>query len=382
MRIVAFGLLLSIAAGSAVWAEDESADSKAADLKKLRTTIESLRTELGEVRGQHDELLTELRSTEEDIAKLNRQLNERSESLRGQTEKLTELQRGKQTQQTDLAAQQRALAGQIRAAYLIGRQEYLKVLLNQENPAKIGRTLVYYNYFNRTRTEHIQSLAAGVVQLEALEQTIKNQLASIEQLRATQNEQKQVLERSQQTRTEVLAKLSNKIRSKEQDLQHAVEDERQLRKLLPKLQQALSNIPTEPGERLPFERLKGRLPWPAQGPIVVSYGSPRMAGAMKWQGVLIGADTGQEVKAISYGRVAFADWLRGFGLLIIIDHGNGYMSLYGHNQSLLKHTADWVESGEVIASVGDSDERDGHGLYFEIRHQGDPANPVLWCKKQ
>jgi septal ring factor EnvC (AmiA/AmiB activator) len=377
-------LLLLAVIGPVAWAVDEGSGSgRAAELKKLRSSIETLRKELGEVRGQHDDLRSELRSTEDEIVTLKQQLEERDASLRVQADKVAALQRNKQTQQDNLAAQQRALAGQVRAAYLIGRQDYLKILLNQEDPARLGRTLVYYDFFNRKRTQYIRTLAADVSQIESLEQAIKHRLAGITRLQAIQNEQKQVLERSQQTRKKVLAKLDSDIRSKERNLQRVVEDEERLRTLLPKLQDALSGIAAEPGvDRSSFKLLKGKLPWPAQGPLLVSYGSSRMAGAMKWQGVLIGADAGQDVKAISHGRVAFADWLRGFGLLIIVDHGDGYMSLYGHNQSLHKRAADWVEAGEVIASVGDTGERDQPGLYFEIRHQGNPANPVLWCKKE
>ncbi|MEO5702333.1 MAG: peptidoglycan DD-metalloendopeptidase family protein [Gammaproteobacteria bacterium] len=381
LRLILLPLLLAGSIASAAPAvDDENYKAKAADLEKLRTQIEALRANLNKAHGQHDTVTKQLRATEQDIARLSRDLQQRDAELQAQTQRLAELESDRHVQQDALAKQRRALGAQIRATYMIGRQEYLKILLNQQNPATIGRSLIYYDYFNRARMQRISGLAADLAQLDSLEQTVKQQVVEVEGLRAAQLQGKQALENSQQTRLVLRAQLDAEIQSKDQELQRLVEDQQQLEELLPKLQQALAAIPEEPGDREPFERFKGKLPWPITGPILISYGSPRMDGAMKWQGVVIGARAGQEVHAVSHGRVAFADWLRGFGLLMIIDHGNGYMSLYGQNQSLDKATGDWVEAGDIIANVGNED-GDDSGLYFEIRHQGEPSNPALWCKK-
>lgn len=159
-------------------------------------------------------------------------------------------------------------------------------------------------------------------------------------------------------------------------------DEKALVKLLIQLQQTLENMPMGEGTRKNFAQQKGKLPWPTKGKLVIRYGSSRQVGNLKWQGIMIRASQGQNIKAVSHGRVAFADWLRGFGLLIILDHGDGFMSLYGHNQSLLKETGDWVDPGEPISTAGDSGGQSKTGLYFEIRKNGKPVNPMRWCRKQ
>jgi septal ring factor EnvC (AmiA/AmiB activator) len=379
--VLVFSLLANGIAAADPPIDDATYKTKAADLEKLRTQIDALRGNLIEAHGQHDALNEQLRAAEQDIVRLAQNLAQRDGELRIQTAKLTELQTARQVQQDALAKQRNALGEQMRATYMIGRQEYLKVLLNQQNPATIGRSLIYYDYFNRARTQRISNLATQLAQLDGLEQTVKQQVNEVEKLRAAQLDGKQALENSQQMRRVLLAQLNAEIQNKDQELQRLVEDQRQLEELLPKLLQALAAIPQEPGDREPFDRLKGKLPWPIIGPILNSYGSARMDGAMQWQGVVIGAREGQQVHAVSYGRVAFADWLRGFGLLMIIDHGDGYMSLYGQNQSLDKTTGDWVEAGDVIANVGSGENNDSSGLYFEVRHQGEPSNPALWCKK-
>ncbi len=379
--ILLISLLVSAAVLAASPVDDTNYKLKAADLEKLRTQIESLRANLEAVHGQHDAVESQLRTVEQAIAGFSRNLEQRNTELQVQTEKLAGLEAARQVQQDALAKQRHVLSEQIRATYMIGRQEYLKILLNQQNPATVGRSLIYYDYFNRARTQHISGLATKLAQLDSLEQAIKQQVGALEKLRTEQFQGKQALENSQQLRLGLLAQLNAEIHSKDQELQRLIEDQQQLEELLPKLQQALMAIPEEPGDREPFNSLKGKLPWPVIGPILNSYGSPRMEGAMKWQGVVIGAREGQQVYAVSHGRVAFADWLRGFGLLLIIDHGDGYMSLYGQNQSLDKTVGDWVETGEIVANVGSSDSDGNPGLYFEIRHQGEPANPDLWCEK-
>ncbi|MEO5573892.1 MAG: peptidoglycan DD-metalloendopeptidase family protein [Gammaproteobacteria bacterium] len=380
-------LLLSFLLCGSVAAADPASDdanykTKSADLETLRTQIDALRANLQKTHGQHDAVNKQLQVAEQDIARFSQELAQRDTELQMQTKRLAELQTARQLQQDALIKQRAALSAQMRATYVIGRQQYLKALLNQQNPATIGRSLIYYDYFNRARTQHISGLAAELAQVDALELTVKQQLAEVAKLSAAQRDGKQALEDSQQRRRQLLAQLGAEIQNKNQELQRLIEDQRQLEELLPKLQQALANVAPEPGDRKPFVSLKGELSWPVIGPILNSYGSPRMEGAMKWQGVVIGARAGQQVQAVSYGRVAFADLLRGFGLLMIIDHGDGYMSLYGQNQSLGKITGDWVEAGDVIANVGSSAADSSAGLYFEIRHQGEPSNPALWCKKE
>ena len=287
----------------------------------------------------------------------------------------------KTTPESQKAMKDLLVASQVRAAYAMGRQEYLKILLNQENPATVGRVVTYYDYLNKARSERIDSLGKTIKQLEQVRNEVEAETRRLSELREKRRQEKLALEQSRQEREQVIAQLKHEINSQDKRLAGMLQDEQQLKALIRALADALEDIPAEPGNRKPFGTLKGKLKWPARGPVLISYGSPRKLGKLRWQGVMIGAREGQEVHAVAGGRVAFADWLRGYGLMIIIDHGDGYMSLYGQNQSLYKETGDWVEAGEAIASVGDSGGVDQVGLYFEIRKDGHPTDPVRWCRR-
>ena len=268
----------------------------------------------------------------------------------------------------------------MRAAFVIGRQGFLKLLLDQRDPGAVSRNLRYYDYFNRARARRIHAVTKELDRIDTLRASIAHQMDALHRLQARQRQEKGSLQDQQRARGEVLAKVNARIKTRSQRLARMVDNEHRLETLLQRLRQALSDIPDTAGN-LPFRRLKGRLQWPSKGTIENRFGDSRRLGNLKWHGVLIDAGMGADVHAVYHGRVAFADWLRGFGLLIIIDHGDGYMSLYGHNQSLYKEVGDWVETGEVIASVGNSGGRNHPGLYFEIRHNGVPTNPVLWCRR-
>jgi len=354
---------------------------KEAELKQLRQRIASLQQELETVRGRYDSLRKELRRSERLIGKLSRKLRQLDEELGKQQEKMAELQKRAGQLQQSVAAQRHHLAGQIRASYAMGRQEYMKILLNQENPSTVGRVMTYYDYLNKARTERIQALGRTIRELEQIQGELEAHTEQLRSLREQRAREKGELEASRGEREKVMRQLKAQIKDKDQYLSGMMRDEQELKELIRALSEALEDIPAEPGNRKPFGKLKGKLKWPVSGPLVASYGSQRKVGKLTWQGVMIGAKSGQEVRAVSHGRVAFADWLRGYGLLIIIDHGDGYMSLYGHNQSLYKETGDWVEPAEVIATVGDSGGHDSTGLYFEIRKDGQPSNPVRWCRR-
>jgi len=355
--------------------------AKEAELKQLRQRITVLQQDLNKVRGRYDALRGELRRIESKIGNISRSLNELGEQLRTQQAKLQQLRQRQGKLAASVAEQRQHLGAQIRASYAMGRQEYLKILLNQENPATVGRMLTYYDYLNKARSERIDQLNQSLKELEQVRAQLESEAAKLRALRDERQQQRDALNASRQDRKQVVEQLHDEIQDKDQRLGGMLQDEEQLKALINALSEALEDIPAEPGNRKPFGNLKGKLKWPTKGPLLVSYGSPRKLGKLVWQGVMIGAHAGQEVRAISYGRVAFADWLRGYGLLIIIDHGDGYMSLYGHNQSLYRETGDWVEPGEVIATVGDSGGQDQTGLYFEIRKNGKPSNPVRWCRR-
>jgi septal ring factor EnvC (AmiA/AmiB activator) len=180
----------------------------------------------------------------------------------------------------------------------------------------------------------------------------------------------------------LLAALEREIGAKDRRLKALVEDEARLQRVLATLRRALADLPRGFDAEKPFPTQRGHLPWPASGSVKAAFGARRGVGELKWNGILIAAPEGRAVHAVHRGRVAFADWLRGFGLLMIVDHGDGYMSLYGHNQHLLKEVGEWVEAGEAVASVGASGGRAESGLYFEIRHDGRPVDPVRWLARR
>ncbi len=358
----------------------DTPQDKAAQLDKLRETIRQLRDSLETVRTRYDRLRSELRRIEQRIDGLRRSIEGLDHQLLEQGKKLHALQRRRSQLHTDLAEQRRILGQQLRTSYAIGRQEYLKLLLNQEDPAALGRVLKYYEYFHRDRAAQIDQLKTKLSQLVEIQLAIRDESRTLAELRAEQLSEKQALETTQRQRSRLVAQLQQEIQNKDQQLARLIEDEKRLNQLVTSLHETLSDIPSSADSAEPFRQLRGKLSWPVRGRLSASYGSQRKVGGLRWRGVMIDAQRGSPVRAIAHGRVAYADWLRGYGQLIILDHGDGYMSLYGHNQRLHKETGEWVARGESIAQVGNSGGREHSGLYFEIRRHGRPRDPVAWCR--
>ena len=353
---------------------------KEAELQKLRDIITHLRSDLGQVRDQFDLLNAELRKIERNIGEINRSITKLDQQLADSGRRLNEFQRRHDKLEHHITEQRRYLAVQVRAAYLMGRQEHLKILLNQEDPATIARMMTYYDYLNRARSERIQAIHTTLDELDRVKNTIKGENDRLSALRNRREKEKQELEAKGGERKAVLSDIKGEINSKDEQLGQLLRNEEKLVSLIKTLTEALADIPAEPGNRKPFAELRGHLTWPTRGKMLVHYGSQRKSSALRWQGVMIGGQSGQAVRSISHGRVAFADWLRGYGLLMIIDHSDGYMSLYGHNQTLYKEAGDWVDSDEVVAAVGNSGGQEDIALYFEIRENGQPVNPARWCQ--
>ncbi len=360
-------------------APDARRREKVEELARLRERIKSLQEHLDSVRSRHDALRSELRDTETRIAAQARALERLEGEIGEHRKELARLQSERRHYRQQLAVQRKLLAEQVRAAYAIGRQEYLKMLLNQEEPAAVGRMLRYYDYFHRARSQQIDAARATLQQLAAVQTRIQDETAALQEKRARQARDKAALEGAYADRSRVMTRLDRDLHDKGAELARLRADEKRLGDLVERLKQVLADIPPEAGNQRPFAQLRGKLPWPVAGRVEPLFGKPRGVGGVRWKGVRIDAREGREVRAVSRGRVAFADWLRGYGMLIIIDHGDGYMSLYGHNQTLYKETGDWVEAGERIAAVGRSGGQERTALYFEIRHNGRPANPARWC---
>ncbi len=361
----------------AIEGADTSIDEQSRRLEALRSRITTVETEMKVASTKLDALTEELRSSELAIARAAKQLEAIKRAITAKAGSLEELKRTKQAHQKELKAQKEALAKQLRLAYLMYRQDYLKLLLNQEDPVLIGRGLAYHSYYNRLWTQRIVAVRTKLKEIDSLEKLFQMETEKLQQLQQEQQTKLQEIERYRSLRKGIIAKLKREITSQDQELKALREDEKRIEILIRSL---ASRREAEPGGRS-FAGLKGQLPWPSQGRITGRYGSPKKAGSLKWQGVFIEAEPGTAIQAVNEGKVVFADWFLNLGLLIIIDHGEGYMSLYAHNQALYVTKGNWVKRGDTIASVGDSGGSNVNGLYFEIRHQGVPVNPMLWCQR-
>ncbi|MDX9739633.1 MAG: peptidoglycan DD-metalloendopeptidase family protein [Gammaproteobacteria bacterium] len=363
--------------------------AQAADEARERQRLEDLRREIGKLsdtlsgdRDRQAKLREELRKSETEIGRLSRTVRELEERRRVGAAELARLEEERKRADAELAGQRQALERQLVAAYAMGHESHLKIIFNQQDPSRLGRTLQYYEYFNQARIERMESFRVAAEGIAALRAGILEEQEKLEALRAERAQQLAALGEQRETRQRTLARLEHDITSRERRLEALREDERSLTALVDRLRETIRDLP--PGFDLPgnasFASLKGKLPWPVQGKIAARFGTSREVERMNWRGTLIDAEEGAEVRSIHSGRVVFADWMRGFGLLVIVDHGGGYMSLYGHNQSLYKAVGDRVRAGEVIATVGSSGGQARSGLYFEIRHKGVPDNPAVWCR--
>jgi septal ring factor EnvC (AmiA/AmiB activator) len=359
--LLSAALLLSLAIHTGTAFADE-AKEQAARLQQLRERISSLKNELGDMRGRQAALQRELESTDKSIGEAAagmRQLKQQKAESQARLDQLEEERR-------------------VQRAALQERQEQVKLLLNQEDPATVSRMLAYHGYFTRSRNDRIQALRTTLAGLAVTGQDIIAQQERLDGLLQQQHEVAGQLADGQDERSRVLAKLQLQMKGKAQELAQLERDEQRLHKLVESLQQALRDIPPAVTESRSLHELKGRLWWPVAGHISMQYGSRQAGGKLISRGVRIKAQAGADVRAIAKGRVAYADWLRGFGLLLIIDHGKDYMSLYGNNQTLFKEVGEWVEGNEVIATVGSSGGQASAGLYLELRKKGRPFNPAPW----
>jgi len=380
-------LLLALAAVAAAPPAAAQAERKAtpkqkeAELKRVNERIERVRKSVNADVEKRDRLGAQLRDAELSIQDARRQL----EGLRAQRiaseARLRDLERERERREAELAAERGALAGQLRAAYVNGRHEQLRLLLNQEDPAAVGRMLAWYGYFGRARAGRIESISDQLEHLALVRERIAAEGDRIKGLEARREQELESLRGAQERRTRAVASIEQQIKSQGGQLKRLESQARGLEKLIADLRKALANPPV--AKKAPFEPLKGRLPWPVQqGKVLARFGQPRAGGSLRWQGMLIGTDRGARVRAPYAGRVAYADWLPGMGLMIVLDHGGGYLSLYGHNDELFRKVGEPVAAGDVIGSVGDSGGNDQSALYFEVRRGREPVNPEIWLQRR
>ncbi|MDN3652407.1 peptidoglycan DD-metalloendopeptidase family protein [Thalassotalea ponticola] len=345
------------------------------DLNVVKQQIESQKQELKQSNSQIADLQEQLKKDDIAIAKSAQKLNKTKQQLQLTQQKIGDLKQQQKQLNANKAQQEQLLGEQLRSAYSSGHHDYLKLLLNQQKPEQVQRTLTYYTYVNDARIDSIGAFTKTIEQLADVEQQQQEQANKLTKLVEQQQQQQQELVAQQAGREQTIASLNAKIRGSKQRLNKLENEERSLIKTLAKLQAQLQKQTELNG----LSKLKRKLKWPVKGRIAHSFGTKKQ-GYLRWKGVMMRAPVGRDVNAVYNGTVLFADWLKGYGLVIVIDHGDGYMSLYGHNQTLLKNVGERVEVGEPIALVGQSGGLNQSGVYFEIRHQGKPVNPSYWCR--
>jgi murein hydrolase activator len=349
-----------------------------AELRALREKINRVTQQVSRDALERDRLSGSLRAAELSVGQARGDLGRANRQYADRSARRSALAQSRLQQQQALVNERAALAGQLRVAYMIGREEPLKLLLNQQDPLHSGRLFAYYGYFGRARAEQIAQIQAQVQRLDELDVELAQQQSELANLKAAQQQQLSQLERARNDRQQVLASLTAAARTREQSLARLKSQQADLEGLLRELNRSLKSVPP-PDNATAFGRSRGQLPWPVAGRVTAQYGETRASG-VKWEGVVIATDRDAPVRAVSAGRVVYADWLPGLGLLVIIDHGEGYLSLYGHNDRLLKASGEAVAAGEAIAAAGDTGGRAAPELYFEIRRGGKPVNPAPWFK--
>jgi murein hydrolase activator len=348
-----------------------------ARLQAVRSQIALITRQVSRGQAERDRLTQQLRATEESVGQAQAALDGLRQQRAASAAQRSQLEAQKRQREADLASTRSALAGQLRAAYLIGREEPLKLLLNQGDPARAGRMFVYYSYFGRARALQIQAIEADLQRIGQLDAQLQAQDAKLANLQQAQQAQVSALQQARSQRMQVLASISAQTRTRSARLARLRRQQTGLESLLAQLRRATASLPAEDLGNSPFAHLRGRLLRPVTGRIIQSYGQER-AGGLKWQGDLFATVRDAPVHAVSQGRVVYADWLAGLGLLIIIDHGDGYMSLYGHNARLYESVGQRVVAGQTIAEAGDSGGSARPELYFEIRKAGKPLDPRAW----
>ena len=344
-------------------------------LDAVRAEIRRIADEQRETTTRRSDVTADLRTQELKIAQTAKDLRALDQKLVAQQGRVDALVARRDALETSLSTQREALAALLRSAYALGRHEELRLLLMQDDVDSVSRLLAYYRYFERARVGEIDQLLKDLEALAQVQQSLEQETAQLKASREAREGDVRELNAERDERRQVLATLEANLKDQQSRLAALGRDEKGLLALLEKLRDIFADIPKQIAGAEPFAQMRGRLAWPLKGSAQSSTGETGDS-----HGVLIAAAEGGEVRAISHGRVVFADWLRGYGLLLIVDHGDTYLSLYGCNETLLKDVGDWVDAGDVIATSGASGGRKTPGLYFELRHDGKPMDARAWLR--
>ena len=371
-------LVTSMLLAYACAADTRSVTEKSSQLDKLRNRISTLQQSLTDTRHKKSQAVEAVRAIERQISETLRELKRLDQQIELQQVALKKLRADRARRTSLLSGHRQRLLREIRSGYAMGKQQTIKLLFNQQDTAQLGRMLSYYGYFSKARASTISEINHQLAALRQTETDITGRLATLEGLQLQQLAEREHHEQQVRERKLVVGKLSKALTEQGGRLSRMEADEKQLAELIASLRQALADIPEQRQQGL-FKNLKGKMSWPASGTLKKPFGARLSGTDIRSAGVLIRAPEGGPVRSVAQGRVAFADWIRGYGLLMIIDHGDGYMSLYGYNQVLYKEVGEWVDTGEVIAALGRSGGQPEAGLYFELRFNGQPVDPGNWC---
>ncbi|MCC8364192.1 peptidoglycan DD-metalloendopeptidase family protein [Lysobacter sp. A6] len=408
---LALAVALTTAAGPASSQNSKDTEQR---LKQVRTELKSVAAERRKIEGQRGDASRKLRAADEEVGRVGRAVRDTERALARDTQALAELQQRRDTLNAGLAARREELAQLLRAAYTVGDDTPLKALLAQDRVDDAQRTLAYHRYAQRDRAARMQAIVQELQEVDALEREITERRTALDNDRRKQRDQLASLETARRDRAKLVDQLDEKYKDRATRERALGQDAKALQQLLAQLRAAAAKAARDKAaadKRAAAERRAatakpkagdnttasvtplrrntttgpalqvGGLSWPVNGSLLARYGGPMPDGRTS-QGVLIAAPAGTTVKAVADGRVVFADWMNGYGLILIIDHGNGYMSLYAHNDALLRDAGDAVRRGEALASVGNSGGQGRAALYFELRRNGQPVNPDAWLKRQ
>ncbi len=381
-------------------------------LSELQQRLESLKKELDSSKEAHKDAADALKQSERAISEANKKLYEINRQQQENKKTLAKLASESNKTNLTLAQQQKLLSGQLYQQYMHGQQSYIQMILQSERPSEIARDLHYYSYIAKARAELIQKMQGNLAKITKLNEETAEALKDVAELKQKQIDERRALQEQKQEKSKVVKSLSQQIAAQRGEIKKLSRDEKRLSQLVERLArivpakpktrttrniapnkntpadnageqpaQVVANnntLPSDDFEGANFAALKGKLRLPVRGDVTNRFGASREDSGVSWKGLFIKASEGAEVKSVASGRIVFADWLRGFGNLVIVDHGDGYMSLYGNNQAILKQTGAIVRGGDTIASVGNSGGNETHGVYYELRRQSRPFDPMSW----
>lgn len=375
------GLIVILTLITPAQAKTGSRETAADKLEQLRARIQTLEHVLNDTRGRRGAAREQLRVQEQEINVTVVRLRQLDDAIKRARRRSEALHIQTITHRKHLARSREQLDVEIRAAYRIGHAEYIKLMLNQEQPAAVARMATYYRYWSTARLDRIATLRTALAQLETLTAEVTASQQELEALRRDQARHHKTLDTARARRVELLASLDRRLIDQRTRIEQLREDQLRLERLLKELSEVTPDVPRAlPGKGDRFARLRGRLPLPINGRVAARFGESKDMGDLAWRGILLAAPEGRPIRAVARGRAIYSGWLHGFGMLLILDHGDGYMTLYGNNQAVFPQVGDRVEAGQPVGTVGDTGDTPQSGVYFEIRHNGKPHDPLLWCR--